>query len=415
MKNIILVFLLSTSIFASSLLELIKQAQTNELVDVYKYKLNSSIKTYEATKSAYLPKIDIGASAQSISPVDTMGAGEIYNAYAMASVVLLDGFKRKNILDEKNKLKDASTHDLSQIKKDISLKVATLYFNTQIIQADIESLDQSKKQLQEQLKQQQKFYEAKLTTEDNIARIEAELANMEYKIEVKKYQLEEYTTLLYTLTNTDIKSLSKETIKEPKDINTNELDSLKSMRAQAQSVGFKAEQLDAANYPTVILSDKYSYTDYKDDSLENLSMLGFSIDRVNSQNTLMLSVSMNLFDFGSTSKQREVALSEQNALLSQIAYTKKELDSNLRLSLRAIERSKKLLYASKLSQDASNRTYEIVHKKYKARVVDYVKYLDALSNKTEADAQYNRALWDLQISYAKYYHSAGLDIKEYIK
>jgi len=415
MKNIILILLSTMSIFASNLSELIQNAQQNELVEVYKSKLDSSTKVYDATRSAYLPKIEFGASGQFVSPPDSMGAAQIYNTYAQASVVLLDGFKRENILDEKNKLKDASKYDLAQIKKDISLQVSTIYFNLQIVYSDIASLEQSKKQLIEQLNQQQKFFEARLTTEDNVARIEAAIANMDYQIEVKKYQYDEYKTLLETLTNINIDKPTKQIIIEPVDVETNELDSIKSIQAQADSIGYKAQQLDSANYPTIVLSDKYSYTTFKDDSLEDLSALGFDIERVNSQNTLMLSLSMNLFDFGATSKQKEAALSEQNALLSQLAYKKKETNADVKLALRAIQRAKKLLYASKLSQDASNRTYEIVHKKYKARVVDYVKYLDALSNKTESDAQYNRAQGALQISYAKYYHSAGLDIKEYIK
>jgi outer membrane protein TolC len=64
---------------------------------------------------------------------------------------------------------------------------------------------------------------------------------------------------------------------------------------------------------------------------------------------------------------------------------------------------------------ASNRTFEIIDKKYKARVVDYVKYLDALSQKTEAQAQFNRAIGALKISYARYYYFAGYDVKEFIK
>ena len=414
MKRLLFLASLSVPLFSVDLSTLIDQAQKSDLVDAYRSKLDSSVKTYEATKSSYLPKIEIGGSAQLISPPDSMGAGQIYNTYAQASVVLLDGFKRENLLDEKNKIKDSSRYELLKIKKDISLNVSTLYFNIQITDAEINSLDQSRKQLEEQLKQQQKFYEAKLTTEDHVARIEAAIANIDYQIEVKKYQYDEYTTMLQTLTNIKIDKLTKQSIKEPIDIDANEIDALKSMRSQADSIGYKAEQLDSANYPTLILSDKYSYTAFEEDELEKLAAI-FPIERVNSQNTLMLNLKMNLFDFGATSKQKEVALSEQKALLSQIAYKKKEADADLKLAKRAIQRAKKLLYASKLSKEASQRTYEIVQKKYKARVVDYVKYLDALSNNTEAEAQYNRALGNLQISYANYYYFAGLDIKEYVK
>ncbi|MCW9026348.1 MAG: TolC family protein, partial [Thiovulaceae bacterium] len=237
--------------------------------------------------------------------------------------------------------------------------------------------------------------------------------NTDYQIEVKKYAYDEYSSLLRTLTNMDIDALKQQSIIEPTQVEVKELDSIKSMQAKAESVGYKAEQLDSSNYPTVTLSDKYSYYKYGDDGLEKLGIP--NVERIENQNVITLSLNMRLFDFGAASKQREVVLSEQNALFSQLAYKKKEVEEDIKLALRSIKKAKKLLYASELSQDASNRTYNIVHKKYKARVVDYVNYLDALSNKIEADAQYNRAFGALQISYAKYYYYIGLDIKEYIK
>jgi len=409
MKSIIILFSLSLSMLANNLTQLIDQAHNNELVQVYKSKITSADHSYKASKSAYLPKISIGASGSFFSPVDSMGAGQVYNAYAQASLVLLDGFKRENLLDEQKTIKKSRQYDLSQVKKEISLQVSSLYFKMQITQADIKSLEQSKKQLQEQLKQQQKFFEAKLTTEDNVARIEAAVANTEYKIEETKYLYDEYTALLQTLTNQQITTLQVQQIKEPLEVQARQMDSLKSLKSQADSIAFKAQQMDSSNYPTIVLSDKYSFSKYEDD---NLNFPG--VKRLDTQNVLALSLSMNLFDFGSASKQKQAILSEQNALLSQIAYKTKEVNAALELSLRAIDRSKKLLYASELSQDASVRTFEIVEKKYKARVVDYVKYLDALSNKIEAQAQYNRAQGTLQISYAQYYYNAGLDIKEYI-
>jgi len=129
----------------------------------------------------------------------------------------------------------------------------------------------------------------------------------------------------------------------------------------------------------------------------------------------MLNFKMNLIDFSAASEQKQVVLAQHNALNAQLAYKRKETSADLKLAERAIERSKKLLHASALSMKASNRTFEIIDKKYKARIVDYVKYLDALTQKTEAQAQFNRAVGALKISYARYYYFAGHDVKEYIK
>ena len=413
MKYYLLLALLPFSLSATNLTALIDKAHSNELIDVYKSKVLSASKTYDATKSSYFPRIDLGGSAQLISPKDALGAGQIYNVNAEASVIVLDGFRRENILDEKRKLRHASEFDLSQIKKDLSFQVANLYFNLQIVQADIKALEQTKEQLQEQLKQQRKFFNARLTTEDNVVRIEAAVANVDYRIEVERYKYDESMAKLYTLTNTILEKVEKSSLKEPTFKNSQELDRLKALASNIEAVGFQAEQVDSSYYPTIVLRDKYGYTGYEDDALDELGIPG--VERINTQNVLMLNLSMNVIDFSAASEQKEAVMAQKRALESQLAYQRKEANADMKLAKRAIERSKKLLKASELSQDASNRTFEIVEKKYKARVVDYVKYLDALTQKTDAQAQYNRALGALEISYASYYYYAGFDIKEYIK
>ena len=415
MRRLFLATLFTLPLLGSDLSVLIEKAQSNELVDVYRAKLTSSQVSYDAIKSSYYPRIDVGASGKLFSPRDSLGAGQVYNAYADASVVILDGFKRENLLDEKTKLRHAKEFDLAQVKKDVALQVASLYFNLLIVQADISALEQTGEQLSEQLKQQKQFFEARLTTEDNVARIEAALANLEYRIEVKRYEYDESMAKLYTLTNEVVDNATPAQIMEPNFQNPKELDTLKSLAATAESIRFKAEQVDSSYYPTIILSDHLGYTDYEDDAFDELALPGGSFERVNTQNILMLSLKMNLIDFSAASEQKQAVLAEHDALQAQLTYKRKQTVADRKLAKRAIKRSKTLLKASVLSMKASNRTFEIINQKYKARVVDYVKYLDALSQKTEAQAQYNRAMGALKISYARYYYYAGFDVKDYIK
>lgn len=411
MQRLFILPLITVSLFGSNLAQLIERAQQNELVEVYQQKLNASQQSYESVKSSYYPQLDLGASAQLTSPKGPMDAGQIYNVNAEASVVLLDGFKRENLLDEQSSLRRSSSYDLSQIKKQVSMEVATHYFNLKTIQADIAALKQKKEQLQEQLKRQEKFFRAKLTTEDNVERIRAAVANTDYEIESLLYSRDELVAKLYTLTNEVVDKVDEERIMEPALVEREELDSLRSLASQAEALRYKAEQSDSSNYPTIVLSDRYGYTQYQDDNLEEFP--GF--ERVNGQNVLMLNLSMNLWDFSAASEQRQAVMAEHNALKAELAYKQKEANADLKLAERAIERSKKLLEAALLSQSASDRNFAIIDKKYQVRVVDYVKYLDALTQKIEAQAQYNRALGALEISYARYYYYAGFDVKEYVR
>ncbi len=411
MQRLFILPLITVSLFGSDLAHLIEKAQQNELVEVYQQKLNASQQSYKSAKSSYYPKLDLGASAQLTSPKGPMDAGQIYNVHAEASVVLLDGFKRENLLDEQSSLERSSGFDLAQIKKQVSMEVATHYFNLKTVQADIAALYQKKEQLQEQLNRQEKFFRAKLTTEDNVERIRAAVANTDYEIESKLYSRDELIAKLYTLTNEVVEKVEEGGIIAPVLGQREELDSLRSLASKAEALRYKAEQSDSSNYPTLVLSDRYGYTQYEDDNLEALGLF----ERVNSQNVAMLNLSMNLWDFSAASERRQAVMAEHNALKAELTYKQKEANADLKLAERAIERSKKLLEAALLSQNASDRTFAIIDKKYQVRVVDYVKYLDALTQKIEAQAQYNRALGALEISYARYYYYAGFDVKEYLK
>ena len=64
---------------------------------------------------------------------------------------------------------------------------------------------------------------------------------------------------------------------------------------------------------------------------------------------------------------------------------------------------------------AADKTYEYVNKKFQANVVDNVTYLDALTEKYEAQAMYTRALNNYEYEKAAYYFYASKDIKEFVR
>ena len=63
---------------------------------------------YEA---GYMPRIDLGGSAGFVDEKGTMDVGETYVGYAKASVVVFDGFKRENALDELREWMAARSYD----------------------------------------------------------------------------------------------------------------------------------------------------------------------------------------------------------------------------------------------------------------------------------------------------------------
>lgn len=410
MKSIFLTMAISCMLYAQEgLLILIESAHQNELVDIYKQNQKTAELNLDSLRSSYLPRIDIGARGVFVDETGSIDVGQTYTAFAEANVVLFDGFKRENANDELKQRAYASETDLNAYKKKLSLQIAQYYYRLLNIQSDIEAQEQNKKLLQQELVRQKRFLDVRIVTEEDVERINAALANADYQIAQLNYDTDELKAFLQTLTGIEIDSLIRSELQAPDYSHVEEFDSIKVLRHQSSAMYYAAEQSTSSYLPSVTLNDTYSFYDYDDEPSS------FPIDRADQQNRLTLNLKMNLVDFSAGSKQKEALMAQKMAIDSKIAYENKLSKNNIELSKKAIERSKLLIHAAELALSASEKTFNSIEKKYHANVVDYVKYLDALYQKSNAQAQFNTARNALQLAYAQYFYYAGFDIKEFIK
>ena len=108
---------LGTALFGFDLPTLIDRAQANEQVQAYAARAGAAGRELGAVKSSYLPRVDLGASASYLDERGSFDVPETYKAYAEANFVILDGFKRKNLIDEKRMASEAGLLDLKGFKK----------------------------------------------------------------------------------------------------------------------------------------------------------------------------------------------------------------------------------------------------------------------------------------------------------
>jgi len=410
MKTLLMVALLTVMAQAFDLTQLLEQAQKNERVQAYVDRYSAAKLTYDATKSAYLPRVDLGASGSFIDEKGSLDPGETYKAYAKANFVILDGFKRENLFKEQQKSEIASEFDLKAYKKALSLQVITLYFDYIKVSADIEALKLNRKQLEEQLDRFKLFYGAGIATDEDVQRLNAAVANAEYQTISQQYQLDTLQSQLELLSGMKLTgNPEKREIILPQSVEAKTLDSLSAMQYRADALGYKAEQVDSAYYPTIALNDTYTFYQY-----ENFDP-AFPVDFVDKQNRLTVMLSMNLFDFSAASQQSQAIKLQQHAYEQELLFSKKSAEADKALALKAISRAKALLDAAKKSKEASDKTFEVVKTKYENRIVDYIRYLDALTKATEARAQYNRAISGLNSANAAYIYNLGEDPKEYVR
>lgn len=408
MSKKLLLLIIPFIINADGLKSLLDYATANNKIVLSKnLSEQAKLKDIESSKSAYYPTIDVGAYYQRLDDTTQFAPGDTYSAYAKVGLDLYDGGKKSSTIEQNKALHKSSKYAASSYKKSLQLEIVEDFYATKSAQATLDALKDKEIQLQADLERIQKFYDVGSVTIDEIDRLKAEYSANIYKIDQIKYQIVSLKKLLNLKVGKKIQSLDNSQIKVPKEINRETSDDILVLQANASSINFSADVVNSAYYPQLRVEDTYSLYSYEREST--------LVENLDNQNKLMLTLNLKLFDMGTLSKQKESLLIQKEALQKEIEQAQDEQEINIELALLKIDTTKAQILSAKSSLESASSAYETIAMKYSAGVVDNVSYLDALSTKTNAKAQYEEALNNLQIAYATYYYYTNQDIKEYIK
>ena len=391
----------------TSLGMLIDAAHHNEKIHALQERARSTSLTRQAVRGSYMPRVDMFGSGSFVSPVGGFDAAQSYYAGAKAEFLLFDGFKRENTFEQFSALENASMFNVSGGKKEMSLQVIRLYYELQNTLDEIHTYGKVKEQLEAQLARLQQFRSAGLTSDDVVLRLRASLANTVYEIEDLRYKSDQQKAELTLLTNLPIETLANSVVKEPTIVAKQELDSIKAMRLSTKATQLNAAATDTGFWPSLSIADQYTVSKFVDDPIAPI--------RVENQNKITLSATLNLFDFSTMSTKKQSLIAQANEQENELLYAAKKADSSFVLAQKYVQRSQKLLEAALLAYDASQKTFDAVKQKYESRIVDYVTYLDALTVVVSATNQLNTSKRMLYYAYASYYYFGGLDPKDYVQ
>ena len=414
--KILVILVLPLFVFAQSygLKTFINSAnKTNGLIKGKEINIKAKKEQVEAAKSAYWPTVDIGADYSLVSPNYLVSPGQVGNAYASVRMDLYDGGRKDALLRSKDFEHEASLFEKSAFEKSVTLEIVRHYYGIQKLKATINALQERSKELKAQITRVKKFKGAGLSTQEDIDKLVAEYENNNFILENTKLTLETNKENLQLISGLSAKQLKKNYFKEPKNIRFEVFENIKMLQANANAVGENANAINAGYMPQVNLSDTYHRSHFDDlETAPGISGDGFLIDH---QNRLMVSVNMRLFDNGRISKESEAVKYQKLSLLSQIDHAKKEQRMNFKLAGKSLKTNRTKLKSSKSALKAARSTYDVIRQKFEVGLVDNIAFLDALAQKTLADARYKETVYDYEIRKSIYYYYAGKSPKEFIR
>ena len=404
LKNILIFFLISTSLYAVSLKELLNSIEvTNENYQAQQALQQMAKKQYESASKDNFPTLNLIGAYENNSKVLEHEPEDILYGELKASYTLYDGGRITNNKLAKKSLHESQKFNTQYLKQEIMLDVIREYFSFQNSKSAIEVLNYKINELDEQIKKSEILVKNDLATKDKLQALIASKKESLYDIETLKIDLENAILQLSLLTGLDILPQDDDKLLEPIYKEEQRYD-IEAKKLEAQSSKYSSEKY---NYlPTISINNslkKQEYLHY--DEIYN--------DKLNNQ--ISLQINIPIFDFGKISKDKEASQLETLALNKEIEYKEKSIQIERKLALKSLESSKIKLDSAIAALEATNTTYEFSKKRFDANLISYTEYLTELTKKQDANYRIILAKNDIELKKANLAFALGIDLLTLIK
>lgn len=406
--RIALLFLLWGELYAQSLNELLPRVAQSDLIEAMSYQTQSQEKTLASIKGAYLPKVTL-ASVYNNIPENQRSFVETERTYqAEASVVLFDGFRRHNTISAQKYSVEATKEQMLHTQAELELNTVKLFYGMLSIQAQQEAKAQKIKQLKQEVVRLERFFNAGQISQDVLEQIKTAYAMTQYEHVLLDQQYQEMQLGLEMLTRASITTLEPSSFKAPTITHEGTTHELKAADRTIEALYHSARTKTADYWPTLLLKDTFSMMEYYPMQMQGITL-------PTQANKIQVVAQMTLFDFFSKSNEKATALLQQKAKTKERDYKKLQLQTQQKLAVLTIKTSQQKLQAAEQSLISAQKSYDFIQKRFAARLVDNVTYLEALSSFTQAKALLESSKHDVHIAYANYYFQHGLPLQEQLQ
>ncbi|AJC86432.1 efflux system, outer membrane component [Campylobacter sp. RM16704] len=413
MKILYLLFL-PLFLLANNLKEFIDLSLNNENYLQKQLQFSKSILEQESVQNAYLPSLHLGVSyLGSNKDRFIIEPQESLMSTLSLKFLLFDGGNREAKIASMQSLKQLAHLEKENMANYMALSASVLYFNYLSLESIIASDKQKEITLQNQLKRLENFYQAGLTSQSELESIRAKFELSSYELAQNELKLYELKNEIYNLSKTHFIPSFQNILQEPS-VEKNKSYEVALMQEKLNLENLKIDFVRAELFPKIFLQNSFSFYDmnYNPKLPHELKTASESFLKEHGQsNRFFVTFEWKIFDFGANQKALEAQKYTSKITQLELEKTKRKVDIELDNLLQEIEISKVKIKALNASFKAANLAFEAIEKKYIAGLCSYVEYLNALEAKYQSQSQLELAKNEYEITKARYYFTAGIDIK----
>ncbi|MDO5046078.1 TolC family protein [Campylobacter sp.] len=420
MNKIYLAFLLTLSLNASNLSEIINLAQSSNLAQISSLNPQAAQLKYESVRNAYLPNLTLqGGYAYQLKDPSVLTPKSGLKILASIELLLYDGGRREASLAALKHMQSSEILKNEDFKNSLALNACKLYFNAIALDEIIKAKEAQMDYLQNALVRLDKFFTAGLASIDELEAIRAkfEAAKVERLEFIQKRN--EIIGNINLLTNRNLTPKTGSKIEELELNQNSNKASLKALEEEIEASKQDVKSESSNTLPKIFIKNTHSF--YKNDFDNDFSNLDPRFKFVtpyldtifkkrHSTNEVMLGFSWKIFDFGATSKQKQIK--EINSRQAALNLDQKRLENSINLKNLRSELAilKEKIKARQAALNAANSSYDAVWKKYDAGLAGYVEFLQALTAKFEAKSGLELSKDEFEIKKAEFLYENGEEI-----
>ncbi len=372
-----------------------------------KYQYMKSVQDLKASKSTYLPKLNLGyAYNNTDEAVFNNNQSETTALSATVSYNLFNGFKDLANKNASKYLSKSSKYSLIATKQDIVLSVKSAYINYLNAQNSLKTYNSAYALFKEQYEDSKNRYDQGLIAKNDLLQVQVNMSNAKQNVVQAKGNLKvasyELSNILggVDLSNETIESLDEKSL-NIKTYDESKLEKRSEIQALVMALKSYKQQKKASKsnfYPSIDVSA--SHNKYYDTfSLKQYD----AIPNVDNQNVANVTASWNLYSGGYDSAQVQNAKIDYKNAANQLEKTKLDIKLQYENAKTNLEVAIDNLETSKLSLLQSKENYEIVKNRFDEGLATTTDLTDANYLLTQAQQGYNKAYFD------KYLAIASLD------
>jgi len=373
MKRILLLSILSVSLYGESLDELISIAiKNNTTIKQSQINVNTKKQSQIKSESLYLPTLSLEADISKYD-IETAGVKTDGNAKSIsvsASQLLYDFGKSSHKIEASKQNLTASKKELNVTSANIILNVTKVYYDILNKLALINVAEESVKIDEFQLYQAKEYFKAKIKTKIDVTNAKLQLSNSKMKLLTATFDVKKAKVQLISLLskqdiivenmNQDIKNLVKEIQKD-----TYDLESLisKAIKNRDELVMYKyLEKALHRNYESS-KSDFYPKVNlvgsYQDSSSDDISSLDTN------QFTVGVYLKWELFSGFRTQASKKEALNELQNVKEKQKEQELSIIENVTNAYFNVEQNKQSIEISLLNNELAQQNLELAQERYK--------------------------------------------------